>query len=99
MPRMVARVGTWSGSPEELEDWVRGTKDVEERIRESPGLEAAYWLVDREGGKALTITMWTSAEAMAASEATRSRSQNLTGTATGAQVTTARFEIIRSTRI
>lgn len=98
MPRMVARVGTWTGSLEELEAWVQGTKDVEERIRESPGLEAAYWLVDREGGKALTITMWASAEAMAASEATRARSQNLTGTATGAQVTTLRFEIVRSIR-
>jgi len=72
---------------------------VAERIRESPGLEAAYWLVDREGGKALTITMWASAEAMAASEATRARSQNLTGTATGAQVTTVRFEIVRSIRL
>ena len=99
MPPMVARVGTWTGSLEELEAWVRGTKDVADRIRKSPGLEAAYWLVDRDGGKALTITMWASAEAMAASEATRARSQSLTGTATGAQVTTVRFEIVRSIRL
>jgi hypothetical protein len=42
--------------------------------------------------------MWTSAEAMAASQATRARSQNLAGTAAGAQVTTVRFEIVRLIR-
>jgi heme-degrading monooxygenase HmoA len=53
--------------------------------------------VDREGAKGLTITFWESEEAMRASETFRSQSQVRTSDATGAAVTTERFEVIDRT--
>ena len=49
---MFARIGTWQGSPADLERWiVRGREQVKPAIRQDPGLTAVYWLVDREAGK------------------------------------------------
>jgi len=92
---MFARLGAWQGSPEELERWIeRGREHVKPSIRQDAGLKAAYWLVDRESGKALIVTFWESEEAMRASEEARRRRQAATSAATGAQVTTERYEIV-----
>lgn len=93
---MFARVGTWEGSTEELDRWVAGAKDVKARIHEAPGLRAAYWFVDRTAHRGLTVTIWESEDAMRATEDRRARSQGLTGQATGAQVTTERYEVVES---
>jgi hypothetical protein len=54
---LFARIGTWQGSPENLQNWVaRASEVVKPNVQQHPGLAAAYWLVDREGGKGLTIT-------------------------------------------
>jgi heme-degrading monooxygenase HmoA len=93
-----ARIGTWQGSPEDLENWVaRAGEVVKPKVQQQLGLAAAYWLVDREGGKGLTITFWESEEAMRASEEFRSQSQSQTSVATGAGVTTERFEVFDHT--
>jgi heme-degrading monooxygenase HmoA len=92
---MFARLGTWQGSAEELERWIERARDhVKPSIREDAGLKAAYWLVDRAGGKGLIVTFWESEEAMRASEDARRRRQAATSAATGAQVTTERYEIV-----
>jgi heme-degrading monooxygenase HmoA len=92
---MFARLGAWQGSAEELERWIeRGREHVKPSIRQDAGLTAAYWLVDRESGKALIVTLWESEEAMRASEEGRRRRQAATSAATGAQVTTERYEIV-----
>lgn len=91
---MFARIGTWEGSPEALECWMAGARErVKPNVRGQPGLEAAYWLVDREARKGLTITIWESEEAMRASEQLREESQARTADASGAQVTTERYEV------
>ena len=46
------------------------------------------------GGKGLIVTFWESEEAMRASEEARRRRQAATSAATGAQVTTERYEIV-----
>jgi heme-degrading monooxygenase HmoA len=92
---MFARLGTWQGSGEELERWIaRAREHVKPSIREDAGLTAAYWLVDRAAGKGLIVTFWESEEAMRASEEARRRRQAATSAATGAQVTTERYEIV-----
>jgi heme-degrading monooxygenase HmoA len=92
---MFARLGAWQGSPEELARWIERARDhVKPSIREDAGLKAAYWLVDRAGGKGLIVTFWESEEAMRASEEARRRRQAATSAATGAQVTTERYEIV-----
>ena len=94
---MVARVGTWQGSAEELERWIRRSREeVKPSIQKDQGLKAAYWLVDREAGKGLIVTFWESADAMQASEEARLKRQAATSASTGAKVTTERFEIIDS---
>ena len=92
---MFARLGTWQGSADELERWIeRAREHVKPSIQQDPGLKAAYWLVDRDGGKGLIVTFWASEEAMRASEEARLRRQAATSAATGAQVTTERYEIV-----
>ncbi len=94
---MFARLGAWQGSAEELERWIeRGRDHVKPSIREDAGLKAAYWLADRASGKGLIVTFWESEEAMRASEEARRRRQAATSAATGAQVTTERYEIVDS---
>ena len=52
---MFARIGTWQGSPDDLERWiVRAREHVKPSVGQDPGLKTAYWLVDRKGGKGLT---------------------------------------------
>jgi heme-degrading monooxygenase HmoA len=92
---MFARVGTWQGSAEELERWiVRGREQVKPAIRQDPGLTAVYWLVDRAAGKGMIVTLWESREAMAASEQARAARQGAMSAATGASVTTDRYEVV-----
>jgi heme-degrading monooxygenase HmoA len=92
---MYARIGSWEGSADELEQWiVRAREFVKPSLREDAGLRAAYWLVDREGGKAMIVTLWETEEAMRASEEARLRRQRAMATNTGAKVTTQRYEVI-----
>ncbi len=94
---MFARIGTWQGSPDELERWIsRAREQVKPSVQQDPGLKAAYWLVDRQGGKGLIITIWESEEAMRSSEQARARRQAVTSAATGAKVTTDRYEVVDS---
>ena len=49
---MFARISTWHGWPEDLERWVaRASEVAKPNVQQQPGLAAAYWLVDREGGR------------------------------------------------
>ena len=94
---MFGRIGTWQGSPAELERWIeRSRTEVKPSIQKDAGLEAASWLVDRELGKGLTVTLWESVEAMRASEQARLARQAATSASTGATVTTDRYEVIDS---
>jgi heme-degrading monooxygenase HmoA len=94
---MFARIGTWQGSRDDLERWIaRAREQVKPSVERDPGLKAAYWLVDRESGRGLIITLWESAEAMRASEDARAQRQTATSAATGATVTTDRYEVVDS---
>ena len=92
---MFARIGTWQGSPDELERWIsRAREQVKPSVQQDSGLKAAYWLVDRQGGKGLIVTIWESEEEMRSSEQARARRQAATSAATGARVTTDRYEVV-----
>jgi heme-degrading monooxygenase HmoA len=94
---MFARIGTWEATPEELERWiVRGREQVKPSISKDPGLTAVYWLADRKAGKGMIVTIWESEEAMNASEAARLKRQAGMAAATGAKVTTDRYEVVDS---
>jgi hypothetical protein len=58
-----------------------------ERIRSLRGLVDASFLVEREGGRALTITTWESLDAMEASRVAASRARSDAARECGAEVT------------
>ena len=94
---MFARIGTWQGTAEELEQWiVRGREQVKPSILQDAGLRAVYWLADRKAGKGMIVTIWQSEDAMNASEAARLKRQTATAAATGAKGTTDRYEVVDS---
>lgn len=94
---MHARIGSWRGSGEELERWVERSRDeVVPQVRAMHGSCGALLLLDREGGRALTITLWESEEALRASEQRREAIQQGTTRASGARVDTTRYAVVAS---
>ncbi len=66
---MFARVSTYKGSPGRSVEASRQIEETTDRLRAMTGFAGAYLLIDNTSGKALTITLWDSAEAMQASAA------------------------------
>lgn len=61
---MFARVSTYGGASDDL---VAGFEGATDPLRQIEGFEGAYLLVDRAGGKAMSITLWESEQALEAS--------------------------------
>jgi heme-degrading monooxygenase HmoA len=92
---MHARIGTWHGGGAELDRWVeRSRTEVLPQVRSVAGSTGVLLLLDRENGRALTITLWESEEAMRASEERRAALQQGTTRVSGAQVETNRYEVV-----
>jgi heme-degrading monooxygenase HmoA len=63
---MVARTSTWTGTPEALDKWEEHVKgQVSGFVSGLPGNAGGAFLIDREAGKALTLTFWETEEAAA----------------------------------
>jgi heme-degrading monooxygenase HmoA len=58
---MFARVSSYEGDAEPLREGFQRATDPLEQI---PGFERAYFLIDSDSGKAMSITMWESREAL-----------------------------------
>jgi hypothetical protein len=64
-------------------------------VAELPGNAGAYFFVDREGGGALTLTLWESEEAALANDQAAEKSRVSTLEATGIElVARGRFEVV-----
>ena len=76
---MFARVSQYEAPSEQLEAAVAGFEAATAALEQMEGIERAYLLVNREHGKALTITVWDSEEAMSSSaeKAKQLRSQTI----------------------
>lgn len=59
---MFARVSTYDGSPDKVEEGIQTVHEI--FIQQEPGFKGAYFLVDRKSGRAMTITLWESEEAV-----------------------------------
>ena len=92
---MYARTSTWTGTPEALERWVEQTTSrVGPMVAGLPGNAGAYFLVDREAGRALTLTLWHNQDAALASDASAEESRARTVAATGVELLArGRYEV------
>ena len=61
---MHARVSTYEGEADEL---VEAFDSVRDPLEQLDGFSKAYFLVDRAGGRGMSITLWESEEALNAS--------------------------------
>lgn len=81
---MYARTSTWTGSAEALEKWGEHVAEsVSPMVGGLAGNAGAYFFVDRPGGRALTLTLWDSEDAAAATDRTAEQSRDRTVAATG----------------
>lgn len=66
---MWARVSRFELAPDRIDEDIRDSKRaVTELLDRTQGLEGVYYLVDRESGRTMAITLWDSEESMRASE-------------------------------
>jgi hypothetical protein len=90
-----ARTSLWAGDPAALERWIaHATATVAPMVAGLHGNVGAAFLIDRQAGRALTITFWSSEDAAARSDAAAERSRSTTGAATGIELLErGRFEV------
>jgi hypothetical protein len=82
---MIARISTWEGSAEQLEGWKSGVLDrVKPMVEQLEGNVGALFLLDRDQGRAYTITLWKDEEAAKSSDAAAGGSQARTKAGSGA---------------
>lgn len=64
---MLVSISRFEEHGTDLEEGIRHVlEEVVPAIQGTEGLQAAYWAVDREGGKRISVLVWESADAPAA---------------------------------
>jgi heme-degrading monooxygenase HmoA len=80
---MFARVSTYRGDGNRL---LEGFADVSEPLKTIDGFSHAYFMVDRESGMGMSITIWSSEEALLASVARADELRSRGAAAGGAEI-------------
>lgn len=93
-----ARVSVLTGDPSKVDEGIRtATDEILPELREVEGWKGAIMLVDRTSGSARVITLWESADAMAASEAQANAMRERTAAAAGETIAgVERYEVAMS---
>lgn len=92
---MHARTSSWTGTAEALDKWVKAAASVGSMVAGLPGNAGAWFFVDREAGRALTLTLWDSEDAALATDTTAEQSRAATVAATGVEMTErSRYEVV-----
>jgi heme-degrading monooxygenase HmoA len=92
---MFARVSTYQGPPEQLDQGINHARErILPAVRNIAGFSGVFFLADREIGKALTVTLWESEQAMQASEEEANRLRRESAEAAGERVEAVeRYEV------
>ena len=95
---MFARTSTWSGSSEALQKWAdNAINEVMGFVRGLPGNTGVVFLIDRDSGTALTLTLWDSEDAAQATDQFAEQSRTATVAATGTElVARGSYEVVAS---
>jgi heme-degrading monooxygenase HmoA len=93
---MFARTSTWSGSPEALQKWAdNAASTVRGFVEGLPGNAGVEFLIDRDHGQALTLTLWNTDEAARATDQFAEQSRAATVAATGTElIARGSYEIV-----
>lgn len=96
---MFARTSTWSGSPEALEKWAENAASkVKGFVEGLPGNAGVVFLIDRDRGTALTLTLWDSEDAAATTDQFAEQSRATTVAATGTElIARGSYEVVTGT--
>jgi len=92
---MFARTSSWSGSDAALDRWAENVAaQVGPFVAGLPGNAGGVFLIDREAGTALTLTLWHTEEAAEATDKFAEQSRASTVAATGVElVSRGRYEV------
>jgi heme-degrading monooxygenase HmoA len=90
-----ARVSTYTGTSDQVDEAIRQVREnVLSTTERLEGYKGAYFLVDRQNGKSLTVTFWESEEAMRTSEEATNSLRSKVADALGTQmVGVERYEV------
>lgn len=92
---MYARVSRYEVPIQRLDDDIRGADDTQRKVAEIPGSLGLYYLVDRDSGRTMSITLWESEQLMRESEASADNLRNKTTSASSARITSIeRYEVV-----
>jgi heme-degrading monooxygenase HmoA len=92
---MWARVTRFEEPTNRIDDDIRDSRGaIAELIRRVPGSRGVYYLVDRDTGHTMAVTLWETEEAMRASEDEAARLREESTARVGARVVSVeRFEV------
>jgi heme-degrading monooxygenase HmoA len=90
-----ARVSTYTGTSDQVDEAIRQVREnILSTTEQLEGYKGAYFLVDRQNGKSLTVTFWESEEAMRTSEEATNSLRSKVADALGTQmVGVERYEV------
>lgn len=95
---MFARVNEFKGTPQALAADIRNAESIAEDVGATPGSLGMYYLLDRQNGRALAITLWEGEAAMRASEESASQIRDESSRSAGTEVVSVgRYEVIVDT--
>ena len=92
---MFARVSTFEGSPEQVDELSRYAREqVLPALEDLDGFNGILGLADRQSGKVLAVTLWESEQAMSASEESANRLRDESAEAASENIAgVERFEV------
>jgi glucose dehydrogenase len=95
---MFARVNEFEGTAEELAADVKNAGGISRKVDATPGSLGMLYLLDRENGRALAITLWESETAMRDSDERASEIREESSRAAGTRVVrVGRYEVVADT--
>ncbi|MBE0476694.1 MAG: hypothetical protein IBX62_06345 [Coriobacteriia bacterium] len=92
---MYARVSRYEVPIDRLDEDIRDVDKAEKAVSGMPGSLGLYYLVDRESGKTMSVTLWESGKAMRDSETAADRLRRETTSAVSAKIVSVeRYEVV-----
>lgn len=92
---MWARVSRFEGPIDRVDEDIRGIGEVVEKAKQMAGFRGLYYLVNRESGQTVAVTLWEDEQAMRASEEGANRIRQESAGRTAAVITAVEhYEVV-----